>query len=155
MVDEFLIIFYAAFWRIFSLQSWHRESVWIFGVDDSLIWTLSLCFVCVTFTIWSVVCNVCACLRWLNRISFASVNCHNWSKNNKNNNISVRYFSLCLFANGESWFFLRRPHRKLYAVIIYILDTHIVYEIFFSSSCIARIFLFACYSVIFLNCRQI
>lgn len=122
-------------WRIFDnfseeflLFMSSRERM-DFNVDDSLIQTLSLCFVCAKLQFNPLYGNVCACLHWLNRISFAPVNCHNWSNNKKKH---MRYFSgaFC-FAGGDSWFFLRRPHRKLYAVIIYISIWNISYRAHF------------------------
>lgn len=48
---------------------------------------------------WFALCSVCACLRWLNRISFASVNCHNWSwkKGKEKKKIVERTIFLCVF----------------------------------------------------------
>lgn len=88
-------------WRIFDnfseeflLFMTPRERM-DFDVDDSLIQTLSLCFVCAKLQFNLLYGNVCACLHWLNRISFAPVNCHNWSNNKKTYEIFLWRILFC------------------------------------------------------------
>lgn len=105
MVDEFSIIFALEFRckhmeigqvALFSLSIFLAAQRDLCDVDDSLIWTLSLFLCAQNYNLICVVWAICACLRrWLNRISFATVNCHNWSEYTHAHGYCAFLFAAC------------------------------------------------------------
>lgn len=98
-------------------------------------------------------CTVVAAVSVDSLTSFATVNCHNWSNTHMHSAYICSLYAFVLLVVNRDFFC--GDLTVSYTLLLFTSRYKIYIEFFMCIVCFAHIFHSVCYSVIFLNCRQI